>query len=658
MSSRLASSCLAALLASVAALACGDDSTSGSAQGGFGGSGASGGAGPELPPLVCKTPAGATARPWFADATAELGLAPSAELEPAGNCIVSADLDGDDYADLIALRGESDRGLIGGKRARFLLMNRPVAEGSADRRFEDRPDLGGLLQTRDGAGDRGMSNAFLGDLDNDGDVDVITCPADFTGKDEFADPCSAFLNNGDATFVLAPSSDIDASGLPAHSAALFDYDRDGILDFFIGGMGNWPYTGPGKSWNFGHKLFKGRGDGTFQDVSAAVGLPTKDGTAAAGTSFRRSMGVAHCDLDGDGDQDVLTASYGREENHAWRNDGGTFVEVGHALGLDHDDREDYSDDESYRCYCAATQTCDPMPPAPQLNCNQFGNPYLRGWYPGITDQSYMLGGNNMGVTCNDVDDDSDMDVVFATIVHGDVGSASDPTELILNPGDGGKFTRPGNDVTGLVRPDMNGLYWNHGDHMAMFADVDLDGRKDLYVAAIVYPQSRPWLWHQQEDGTFLEVADAVGLGPTSNRDQLGATFVDIDHDGDLDLFTADYQDADRGLHAFRNQVGAEQNAVRIKLVGKGAGYSNGAGIGARVRVTAGGRTQVQEVKGGQGLSNVQNDLVLTFGLGETCEIDEVEVRWPDANATVTKYTAVRANYLLVIREGETYPEYR
>jgi enediyne biosynthesis protein E4 len=616
-------------------------------------------AGPELPPRVCKAPA-APSGAWFVDATAQLELAATPDLEPSGNCIVGADLDGDDYADLVVLRGESDRGLVGDppKRARFLLMNRPVFENDTARRYEDVPDLGGMLQTREGSLDRGMSNAWLGDLDNDGDVDVVACPSDFTAKTEFVDPCVAFLNDGKASFSLAPQSDIDATGYPAHSGALFDYDRDGILDFFVGGMGNWPYTGPGKKWNFGHKVFKGRGDGTFQDVSAAVGMPTVDGKAADGTSFRRTMGSTHCDLDGDGDQDVVTASYGREENQAWRNDGGIFVEVGHALGLDHDDREDFSDDESYRCYCDATQSCDPMPPPPQLVCNQFGTPYLRGWYPGITDQPYMLGGNNMGVTCADVDDDADMDVVFATIVHGDVGSASDPTELVLNPGDGGKFTRPGNEATGLTRPDMNGLFWNHGDHMVTFADVDLDGRKDLLVASIVYPDSRPWLWRQQEDGTFVEIAESAGLFPSERPDVLGASFLDVDHDGDLDFFTADYEGASRGVRAYQNEIGAASNFVRVALVGKGTGFSNRSGIGARVSVTAGGRTQTQEVRGGQGLSNVQNDLVLTFGLGAACDVDRIEVRWPDAVGTIATWEAVRANYLVVLTEGEPEPIYR
>jgi hypothetical protein len=615
-------------------------------------------AGPELPARVCKAPAPEPSGPWFSDATGEWGLAASEQLEPVGNCIVGADLDGDSWADLLAVRGESDRGLVGGKRARFLLMNRGTDGDDTRRRFEDVPDLGGLARTREGTLDRGMSIVLLGDLDSDGDVDAMACPSDFTVKDELVDPCVAFLNDGRAGFTLAPPSDVDASGYPAHSAALFDYDRDGILDFFVGGMGNWPYPGPGQAWNFGHRLFRGRGDGTFTEVSAAVGLPTVDGKASEGASFRRTMGVAHCDLDGDGDQDVITASYGREENQAWRNDGGYFVEVGHALGLDHDDREGYSDDESYRCYCAVQQNCDPMPPAPQVVCNQFGNPYLRGWYPGLTDQSWMLGGNNMGVTCADVDDDSDMDVAFATIVHGDVGSSSDPTELVLNPGDGSKFQRPGNAVTGLERPDMSGIAWNHGDHMATFTDVDLDGRKDLFVASIVYPDSRPWLWRQVDVGRFVEVAEQAGLSPSDRPDVLGAAFIDVDHDGDLDFFTADYEGELRGVHAYRNEIGSGSNFVRIQLVGKGAGFSNGSAIGARVQVTAGGRTQTQEVKGGQGLSNIQNDLVLTFGLGAVCDIDRIEVRWPDAAGTVTGYDGVLANYLVVIREGASEPEYK
>jgi hypothetical protein len=367
--------------------------------------------------------------------------------------------------------------------------------------------------------------------------------------------------------------------------------------------------------------------------------------------------VTTCDLDGDGNMDVITGSYGREDNQVWLNRGGQFVNAAHDLGLDHDDRMDYSDDQSYRCYCQATMMCNPMPPAPVLNCTQFGNPYLRGWIPGYSDQPYALGGNNFGVACFDVNNDGNMDVLFATVTHGDVGSASDPTELILNPGDGSKFTRPGNDVTGLARAPL-AIIGNYGDNEPVFVDVDLDGRKDLYMTSTVYPGSHPWFWHQKGDGTFEEVTQAVGLIDSKYEPiTQGVDFVDIDGDGDLDLITGS-SEGDDPIHVFRNDVGQDSNWVRVRLVGLGAGHSNVSAIGARVRVTAGGVTQTMEVKGGEGIGQIQNDFTLTFGLGTACDVDQIEVRWPDSAHTIETFKDVRANYLVTIKEGDADVTYK
>jgi hypothetical protein len=64
-----------------------------------------------------------------------------------------------------------------------------------------------------------------------------------------------------------------------------------------------------------------------------------------------------------------------------------------------------------------------------------------------------------------------------------------------------------------------------------------------------------------------------------------------------------------------------------------------------------------EVLGRWGHSNTQNDVWLTFGLGETCAIDTVTVRWPDAAGTVTEYHDLRANYAIEITEGEESVRY-
>ena len=75
----------------------------------------------------------------------------------------------------------------------------------------------------------------------------------------------------------------------------------------------------------------------------------------------------------------------------------------------------------------------------------------------------------------------------------------------------------------------------------------------------------------------------------------------------------------------------------------------------RVEITAGGRTQMQEVLGAHGTT--ESDVTLTFGLGTACEIDQLVVHWPDAAGTVTTYQKLRANYFVELRKGELKPQY-
>jgi hypothetical protein len=74
-------------------------------------------------------------------------------------------------------------------------------------------------------------------------------------------------------------------------------------------------------------------------------------------------------------------------------------------------------------------------------------------------------------------------------------------------------------------------------------------------------------------------------------------------------------------------------------------------------VVAGGVTQVQEVGGGYGHLAIQHELVQHFGLGPACEVDKLEVRWPDAAGTKEVFTAVQANYVVRIVQGAGKVEY-
>jgi len=598
---------------------------------------------------------------------------------------MSADFDGDGWSDLIVTTGWSQAGnFVGsntdphnGMRVRHLLMNRPDPNDAKHRIFVDATDESGILAARSGTGERGFGLVNAGDLDDDGDVDLITCPEDVKsnppptgGGDDVEDPCSALLNDGTGHFTLGTPSDLEAKGaIWVSSAALFDYDRDGILDFYPGTIAHWPYPVDPTPPNTSPALFHGNGDGTFVNVVKTSGLPIVDGSSFTGQSFRYTFGVTACDIDGDGDDDVILADYGRQENQVWRNDNGHFTNASHELGLDYDDNLDYTDDQSYLCWCANNPNagCPANTPAPAYPsfCTGFyqGDLYGRGWTPGITDKPFSLGGNYFSFACGDIDDDGDMDLMSATIVHGDVGGSADPTELIINPGDGTKFLRPGNQKTGLFRPVPNNIFWNHGDNQVVFVDLDNDGRKDIFLtdtaaydANGVVGESHNYLWHQKADGTFEDVTLPSGVIGSNKLPHLeGPTFVDIDGDGDLDMITGDANTW--ALHVFRNDSGQDQNWTRIRLVGGGFGAANTSAIGAWVKVTAGGRTQTQYVSGGFGHGNIQNDLVLTFGLGGACDIDKVEVRWPDSTSSTQTFTGVVANYNVTLRQGQDKPEY-
>jgi hypothetical protein len=122
----------------------------------------------------------------------------------------------------------------------------------------------------------------------------------------------------------------------------------------------------------------------------------------------------------------------------------------------------------------------------------------------------------------------------------------------------------------------------------------------------------------------------------------GAAFADYDNDGDVDVLVNNVHDAP---DLYRLDVRRPRNWLAVRLVGV---RSNRSAIGARVRATAAGVTQVQEVRGG-GSYYSQNDLRVHFGLGDAPKIDRLEVRWP--NGLEESWTDVDVNRILRLEEG-------
>ena len=211
-----------------------------------------------------------------------------------------------------------------------------------------------------------------------------------------------------------------------------------------------------------------------------------------------------------------------------------------------------------------------------------------------------------------------------------------PSEILFNQGDvdGLVFNRPGNDVTGLTR-EYDLVDYNDGDITAAIFDFDNDGHQDIYIGSTDYPSTRGLLYRQDEIGSFAQVDIEKGIDHVRSH---GVAVADFDRDGDIDMVVGHSRNRCSGecyetaqVRLFENQLSGR--FVQLSL--EGSDGSNRSAIGARVVVEHDGVTQSKQVGGGFGHYGMQNDLVLHFGLGDSCEAN-VLVYWPDKEGTITE----------------------
>jgi hypothetical protein len=340
----------------------------------------------------------------------------------------------------------------------------------------------------------------------------------------------------------------------------------------------------------------------------------------------------------------MASSYGRMPNHLWQGSAeGVFENRSVASGYAFDENQDWSDNESARCYChlhPTAEDCEGVPEPEYTECNSDKDVFR--WDHATGREPFQLGGNSGGTTCADVDNDGFMDLVTGEIAHWDVGDNSDKAELLVNSGEPDvRLVRPGNEVTGLGRwhPPTG---WDEGHTHSLVFDFDLDGWPDIYWSALGYPDdgNRGRWYHQVGPGLFEQVSTEDFFDYPNNQ---GAGAADFDRDGDVDLLAGHGSNA---VRFYENLVGAAGNHVQIDVVG-GEGSNRGA-VGARVAVTADGVTQTQEVEGGHGHFGAQLDRTLTFGLGAACEA-AVTVTWPDAASSEQSFTLPAGHRFRVVQ---------
>lgn len=383
-----------------------------------------------------------------------------------------------------------------------------------DRLYRNDLDGGSLgftdVTTASGLDARGYGmGVATGDIDNDGWVDLYVS--------NFG-PNQLWRNNGDGTFadhtVVSGTNDARWSV----SSAFLDYDRDGWLDLFVGNYVNYSvannvecfnnvrtYCGPDGFVPVPDRLFRNRGDGTFEDATAV---------SQVGTEYGPALGVATADLDGNGWIDIYVAN-DLSENRSWMNQGdGTFRNTGLFNGSALNDAGDAE--------------------------------------------------AGMGVDAGDFDGDGDEDLFVSHLVtQTNTLYVNDGTGLFEDQSVRTGLGPPSLPFTGF------GTSWFDYDNDGWLDVMVVNGAVDLLPRLVQERDPYPLhqtnqLFHNLGTGRFEEVTDRAGAAFEPSEVSRGAAFGDIDNDGDIDTVVTNNNGPARLL---LNAVGNRNRWLGLRMLG-------------------------------------------------------------------------------------------
>lgn len=444
----------------------------------------------------------------------------------------------------------------------------------------------------------------VGDYDNDGDEDLFLSALG---------PNKLFRNTGGKFEDVTPDSGLAAAPhLWSTSCGFFDADNDGDLDLFVCNYLQWtretdisqdfqligggraygrPQNFPGSHCQF----FLNEGHGKFSDHSEQAGIRIKNPNT--GVPMAKSLGLAFHDFDQDGFMDVVVAN-DTVQNFLFRNkQDGTFEEIATLSGIAYD-----------------------------------MNGAARGAM-GI-DIAHFRTDDSVGVSIGNFA--NEMAALYVT--HGNSMQFND--EAV--PSGFGPGTR---------------LLLTFG---VFFFDYDLDGRLDLLCAnghleedinkvqqSQHYEQPPQLFWNAGSHGmTEFEMVPEDHTGPDFSKPIVGrgATYADIDNDGDLDILLTT---TGKEVRLLRNDLPSDRNSLKLKLIGT---TSNRDAIGAEVEFTLGNEKFIRSVMPTRSYIS-QVELPVTIGLGSRTGAGTLHINWPGREAQEIPVTIAQGVNRLEVKQA-------
>lgn len=473
-------------------------------------------------------------------------------LNMAGGAIMD-DFDNDGLLDIVISTWDSQQGMA-------------FFRNKGDGTFEDRSSAAGIDKQIAGF------NIVQSDYNNDGFLDILVTRG---GWLPYPMRMSLLRNNGNGTFTDVTREAGLLTPLNTMSAAWADYDNDGWLDLVV-----CCETGP-------NRLYRNRGDGTFEDMAFRAGVFGKQQTC---------KGAAWLDYDNDGYPDLFVTYLESTPQLFHNNRDGSFTDVTAAMGI--------------------------TGPESGFSCWAFD--YDNDGFLDILATCYRRS----------------LDDVVRGMRGQPITSGSDVTRLYRNLG--GKGFQDVSKETGV-----DNVFVTMGSN---FGDFDNDGYLDFYLGTgapaldILVPNR---MFKNVGGKRFVDITTTSGTGHLQKGH--GVACGDWDRDGNVDIFieVGGATPGDKFHNALFQNPGHDNSWLTVKLIGK---KTNRAAIGARIKVVTDGKeplTVHRLVSSGSSFGG--NPLQQTIGLGKASSVATLEVFWPTSGTTQT-FRNVPINQAIEITE--------